>query len=285
MQAIFEKLLTSLFYILPHHLISRQLYFLARIERPWFSQPLIKWYTKQFNVDISQAEETDPKKYPSLNSFFTRKLKEDARPLPDNETAFICPADGVLSETGKINQKSLMQAKGSYYDLDQLLGGHTNLAAPFVDGDFATVYLSPRDYHRMHMPCDAELTEMIYVPGRLFSVALMTTRHIPGIFTRNERVVCLYNTPRGRMALVLVGAINVAAIETVWAGLITPPQKNTVTLTRYDGSDTFKMGEEMGRFNMGSTIVMLTEKDAVQWLDRTIPGSKVQMGQQLGTLS
>lgn len=285
MQIIFEKLLTRLFYILPHHLISRQLFFLSRIEKPWFSQPLIKWYSRQFKVDVSQAAETDLTKYKSLNAFFTRELRADARPLPEDQNAFVCPADGILSETGKINQKSLIQAKGSYYDLDQLLGGHSDLAAPFVDGDFATVYLSPKDYHRLHMPCGAELTEMIYVPGRLFSVSLMTTRHIPGIFTRNERVICLFDTPKGRMALILVGAINVAAIETVWAGLITPPTKNQITLSRYDNEKSFLMGEEMGRFNMGSTIVVLTEKEAVNWLESTQPGIKVQMGEKLGDLS
>ncbi|CAG0910962.1 unnamed protein product, partial [Cyprideis torosa] len=264
-------------------LISRQLFALSRVEKPWLSQTLIRWYAKQFKVDVSQALETDLTRYPSLNAFFTRALKPEARPVDPTENAFVSPADGVLSETGPIDKKSLIQAKGSHYNLDELLGGHTELAAPFIDGDFATVYLSPRDYHRLHMPCDATLTEMIYVPGRLFSVSLMTTRHIPRIFTRNERVVCLFDTPHGRLGLVLVGAINVAAIETVWAGLITPPQKKTVTLTRYDEPTAFKCGAEMGRFNMGSTIVVLTEKDAVFWADTARPGTSVNMGQKLGT--
>lgn len=285
MQHLFEKLLTGLLYLLPHHLISRQLFWLSRIEKTWLSQPLIRWYAKQFNVDLSQAQEPDIGSYPSLNRFFTRALRDDARPLPEEASAFVSPADGVLSETAAIDQQALIQAKGSYYNLNELLGGYSELAAPFVDGDFATVYLSPRDYHRLHMPCRGKLTDMIYVPGRLFSVSLMTTRHIPNIFTRNERVIALFDTDQGRMGLVLVGAINVAAIETVWAGLVTPPQKKTATWTHYDDGQEFELGEEMGRFNMGSTIVVLTEKDAIDWDTATQGGIKVQMGQRLGQTS
>ncbi len=277
-----ERVLSALLYILPHHFISRQLFWLSRVEKPWLSQFLIRQYAKAFKVDMSQALEPDLRRYPSLNAFFTRALAEGARPMPSDPRGIACPADGVLSETGPIEEASLIQAKGHYYDLHRLLGGFRELSTPFLNGDFATVYLSPRDYHRMHMPCDAQLTDMIYVPGRLFSVSLMTTRNIPEIFTRNERVVCLFDTEKGRMALVLVGAINVAAIETVWAGLITPPPGKEIRHTRYDKPIPFKRGMEMGRFNMGSTIVMLTEKDAVAWGEKATPGTAVKVGDELG---
>ncbi|MGV6859752.1 MAG: archaetidylserine decarboxylase [bacterium] len=277
-----ERILSGLLYIIPHHFISRQLYWLSRVKNKAISQFLIRQYAKAFKVDMAQAAEPDLRSYPSLNAFFTRALADDARPMPESPEAIACPADGILSESAKIEDHSLIQAKGHHYDLHRLLGGYRELSSPFVDGDFATVYLSPRDYHRMHMPCDATLTDMIYVPGRLFSVSLMTTRNIPEIFTRNERVICLFDTAKGRMALVLVGAINVAAIETVWAGLITPPPGKDIHHTHYEKPIVFKRGMEMGRFNMGSTIVMLTEKGAVQWGEAVKPGTPVKVGDELG---
>ncbi len=280
-----EYLLARAQYLMPGHAISRLAYRLSRVTTPWIKNPLNRWFVRQFGLDLSEAEHSDPTAYPSLNALFTRALKPGARPLPDDPRLLVSPADGVLSEFGTARADRLLQAKGIDYSLQALLGGDAALSAPFRDGAFATVYLSPRDYHRFHMPLDGRLTHMIYVPGRLFSVSLMTARHIPGLFARNERVVCLFDTPAGRMAVVLVGAVNVAAIETVWAGLVTPPPRGDIEVTTYPDGPTLHRGDELGRFNMGSTVIVLMEKDRLQWLPETRPGMAVRMGQALGRVS
>ncbi len=278
---LLELLATGLIFILPQHWISRLTYQLVRIETPAIKNAIIRLYTTLFKLNMSEAVEPDPLAYPSMNALFTRALRAEARPLPDDPDMLVSPADGVISEFGSIANTLMIQAKGHYYSHDLLLGSNAELSRPFNDGLFATIYLSPRDYHRFHMPFSGRLTDMIYIPGRLHSVSLMTTRTIPEIFTRNERVVCFFDTDAGRMAVVLVGAINVAAIETVWAGLITPPRGKEIHHTHYDESIELKRGEELGRFNMGSTVIVLLEGDRWEWLDGLETYSDIRMGEGL----
>ncbi|MGF1547939.1 MAG: archaetidylserine decarboxylase [Thiotrichales bacterium] len=279
--SVLDRLIAGLFVVLPHHAISRITLALSRSESRWLSQRLIRLIIKQFKVDMSEALESNPANFATLNAFFTRALKPGARPLAADPNALLCPADGALSEFGRIDRGRLLQAKGYHYDAQSLLGGQGELALPFYDGAFATVYLSPRDYHRVHMPCDGRLTHMIYVPGRLFSVSPRTTRTTPEIFTRNERVIALFDTALGRMAMVLVGAINVAAIETVWAGLVTPPPGKRVRMEVYDPPMVLPRGVEMGRFNLGSTVVLLTERRDLDWAADLAVGMPVHLGRAL----
>ncbi len=278
---LIDQLIAGVFYVLPHHLISRLMLHASRVEARWFSRPLIAWFHRQFGISMADALDPNLESYPTLNAFFTRALRADARPLPTDPAVAVSPVDGVLSEFGRIDGNRLLQAKGFYYDLDKLLGGRADLAAPFRGGSFATVYLSPRDYHRVHMPFGGELTHMIYVSGRLFSVSLRTTRTTPEIFTRNERVIALFDTDYGRMAVVLVGAINVAAIETVWAGLVTPPPGEAMRVETYDPPLRLERGMEMGRFNLGSTVVVLFEAGHVEPLPELLSGMSVKVGQAL----
>ena len=281
LQRLLEQLATGIVFCLPQHWISRLVYRLVRIETPAVKNAIIRFYTTLFRLNMSEAVEPDPFAYPTMNALFTRALKAEARPLPDDDDILVSPADGVISEFGDIDNTLLLQAKGHHYSHDLLLGGIGELSRPFNDGLFATVYLSPRDYHRVHMPFAGRLTDMIYIPGRLHSVSLMTTRAIPEIFTRNERVVCLFDTDAGRMAVVLVGAINVAAIETVWAGLITPPPGREMRHTRYEQPVELARGAELGRFNMGSTVIVLMEKGRFEWLEQISPYSTIRMGEGL----
>lgn len=272
-------------YLLPHHLLSRLIGYVAQCRIEWIKNPLIKWFAKQYQVDMSQAQVEDLTAYAHFNDFFTRALKPDARPLDATAGAVLCPADGAISQLGKIEMGRIFQAKGHSFSLVELLGGDAERAAPFMGGEFATVYLSPKDYHRVHMPVTGTLREMVYVPGRLFSVNQTTAQNVPELFARNERVVCLFDTERGPMAVVLVGAMIVASIETVWAGLVTPPKRELKT-TRYDEVArtpvTLQAGAEMGRFKLGSTAIVLFGADQVQWAQELGEGSAVQMGQRLG---
>ncbi len=281
MPKILEKTVTGLFYVLPHHLISRLVLRLSHSRNRWLSQFLIHNYARWFKLDMSEAREPSLANYPSLNALFTRALRPDARPLAQPDTTLVSPADGVLSEYGQIEGERLLQAKGYHYSLTKLFADFHDLAEPFTDGQYATIYLSPRDYHRLHMPLRGKLTDQIYIPGRLFSVSPMTTRNIPEIFTRNERLVCLFDSDIGRLALVMVGAINVSAMETVWAGPVTPTHEKQPRHTRYDGNMQLERGAEMGRFNMGSTIIVLTEKNRLEWLDSLQPGLPIRLGNAL----
>lgn len=264
-------------YPLPHHALSRLIGKLAECDNPKLKNALIKAFIQRFNVDMSEAQNEDIGAYACFNDFFTRPLKEGARPLGDD---VISPADGTLSQFGPIRAGQLVQAKGHTFSTQALLGGDADLAEAFLGGSFATVYLSPRDYHRVHMPVTGTLKEMIYVPGRLFSVNQATANVVPGLFARNERLVCLFDTEQGPMAVVLVGAMIVAAIETVWAGQITPlgatPQR-----TRFDQPITLEKGAELGRFKLGSTVVMCFAKP--QTFDGWAADAKIQMGQSLAS--
>ncbi len=270
-------------YVLPHHFLSRLIFRLTRIKSPWVPA-VIRWFVRTFKVDMSEALESDPNAYPTFNAFFTRGLKPELRPWAMDEQVLASPADGTISQLGAIRDGRIFQAKGHDYSVLELLGGDAERAAPFMQGQFATIYLAPRDYHRLHMPLSGCLLEQVYVPGRLFSVAGHTVRTIPRLFARNERVVTVFDTAYGKMALVLVGAINVAAIETVWGGLVTPPPGKSIRQIRYSGISLQK-GEEMGRFNMGSTIIVLLENADLRWEGACQADSPVRLGQALATLA
>lgn len=269
-------------YLLPHHFISRLVYAASRWQTP-LKNPIKRWFVKHFDVDMSEAMEEDAAAYPTFNAFFTRALKPGTRPVVENENVLVSPADGRISQLGEIRDGRIFQAKGRDYSLHELLGGSEARIAPFVNGRFMTIYLSPRDYHRVHMPTAGRLTSMVHVPGRLFSVAPHTVRTVPRLFARNERVACQFKTDGGMMSMVLVGAINVAAIETVWAGLVTPPRGREISERGYGDSMRIELdkGAEMGRFNMGSTVILLME-ESVQWEDGLEPGMALKMGQAIG---
>ena len=273
-------------YLLPHHLLSRLIGYAADCRAAWFKNRLIGWFAKQYQVDMSEAQIEDLNAFEHFNAFFTRALKPGARPLEQSPGAVLCPADGAVSQLGKIEHGRIFQAKGHSFSLVELLGGDSERATPFMGGTFATVYLSPKDYHRVHMPLTGTLREMVYVPGRLFSVNQSTAENVPELFARNERVVCLFDTERGPMAVVLVGAMIVASIETVWAGLVTPPKRSLKTF-RYDEAArapiVLDKGAELGRFKLGSTAIVLFGTDQVQWAQELVAGSPVQMGQLLGS--
>jgi phosphatidylserine decarboxylase len=273
-------------YLLPQHSISRLVHRATRWPRMPLRRPLTRWFVRRFKVDMREAVEPDPLAYPDFNSFFTRALRPEARPLPDDPQAICSPVDGFVSESGTIRDDEIFQAKGHTYSLDQLLGGSAERARPFRNGAFATLYLSPADYHRVHMPQGGQLREMVHVPGRLFSVSPACVDGIQGLFARNERVIGLFDTEVGPMALVLVGAINVGSIETVWAGEVTPPRGRRLTTVNYptEGGHSVALarGAEMGRFNLGSTVIVLFGADRVRWEKTLSPGAKLRMGQVIG---
>ncbi|SPU50926.1 archaetidylserine decarboxylase [Bordetella trematum] len=271
-------------YLAPHHLVSRGFGLLAESRSPEIKNYMISRFVRRYRVDMSEALIEDPRAYACFNDFFTRALKADARPLDDDPANAVSPADGAISQLGPIREGRIFQAKGHSFGLTALLGGDAERAAAFQDGEFATIYLSPRDYHRVHMPLAGTLREMIHVPGRLFSVNPLTAGHVPELFARNERVVCIFDTEHGPMALVLVGAMIVASIETVWAGLITP-HKRQVRAVRYDDASRepihLERGAEMGRFKLGSTVIVLFGRDRMRWLDQPSVRGPIRMGETL----
>jgi phosphatidylserine decarboxylase len=271
-------------YPLPQHAISRLTYKLTRIETPWFKNAFIRWFADTYQVDWSEARYQRPEDFATFNAFFTRELRAGARPLAGDESTIVSPADGHISQVGRIDRDAVFQAKGHSFSVTELLGGDASRAAAFQDGSFITVYLSPRDYHRVHIPLAGKLRETVYIPGRLFSVAPHTVRSVPRLFARNERLVAIFDTDAGPMAVVLVGAINVAAIETVWSGLVTPPPRPGIEVDdmRQAGIELAR-GAEMGRFNMGSTVIVLFGKDRVDWLDSLAAEQPLHMGQALGS--
>jgi len=272
-------------YLMPGHLVSRLTRAFTRLRQPWIKNRFTAWFIGHFRVDMDEALESDPHAYEHFNAFFTRELKPGVRPIVEGEDELACPVDGAVSQACAISDGRVFQAKGHDYSLEQLLGGTAERARPFHGGSFATIYLSPRDYHRIHMPLSGTLREMVHVPGRLFSVNPATTRVIPGLFARNERVVTLFDTAVGPMAMILVGAVNVGSIETVWAGEVTPPAGRVVRAWHYEGDEaiTLEKGAEMGRFNMGSTVILVFGPDAVELAEAIKPGAPVRLGQLLAT--
>ena len=284
MNARFSDYLKSTpFYFLPHHFISRILFYVARVRWTPFKNFSIRTYMAIKTVKMSEAEEENPLNYATLNAFFTRALKTRVRPRAEGEKTLLCPVDGTVSQAQKIEDGRIFQAKGHDYSLLELVGGIKKLAKPFQNGYFSTLYLSPCDYHRIHMPLSGTLTDMVYVPGRLFSVAPHTVKTVARLFARNERVVCAFETDMGPMIMVLVGAVNVSAIDTVWAGAITPPSKGKIKHTQYaKGEVSLEKGAEMGRFNLGSTVVMLLPEN-VQLDDSIVHDNTVRLYQALGS--
>ncbi len=247
-------------YFLPHHAVSRVVYKLTRIESS-FVPKAITTFSNAFGVNLEDSIKPDPSSYQTFNAFFTRALKPELRPISDSKIT--SPVDGTISQLGTIKNGQILQAKGVNYTVESLLGGDTESTAKYEGGQFITIYLSPKDYHRIHMPCAGKLLNQTHIPGRLFSVAKHTVNTIKGIFARNERVVANFETEFSQMSMILVGAINVAAIETVWDGLITPPKGKSISKKDFKSQDiTLAKGEEMGRFNMGSTVILLFQKDA-----------------------
>ena len=275
-----ERLLAWPFYILPHHAISWLMYKLARVRATAVKNFAIRVYTRLNPVNMFEAVIEDKYAYESLNAFFTRALKPECRPMDNTPGSWVCPVDGSVSQAGPIKQGRIFQAKGLDYSLLELLGGDASRAAAFNNGSFATLYLSPRDYHRIHMPLTGELQHMTYVPGRLFSVATHTVNTIPRLFARNERVVCHFNTEHGPMALVLVGAINVSETETVWHGTVKSTNGKIAQFDYTDKNIVLERGAEMGRFNLGSTVIVLAS-EGVEWDTAMTATSSVKLGQRL----
>ena len=279
------RLFIALQHILPQHFLSRMMLSLTRCECKWFLRLVIPLFIHRFKVNMAEAKDPEWRNYPSFNQFFTRELTEDARTIDSNEKAIACPVDGAISQLGKINNDLVFQAKGHAYSLTQLLGDRDDLTKTFKNGRFNTIYLSPKDYHRIHMPIDGTLKEMIHVPGQLFSVNPTTVENVPALFARNERVICLFDSPAGPMAMILVGAIFVASIETVWHGVVTPPRRKTIQHWSYDDeSISLKKGQEMGRFNMGSTVILLYANKHMEWIKEFKAEQTVQLGEVLGEI-
>lgn len=283
MSAARGRLFVWLQYVLPQHGLSRLALAATRVRAAWFKNLIIRGFLALYRVDMSEANDSDPYRYGSFNEFFTRSLKEGARPIATEENAIACPVDGCVSEAGAIDRDRLLQAKGRDYGLSELLAAQP-WAHRFEGGSFATIYLAPFNYHRVHMPLRGTLLETVYVPGRLFSVNASTAQHVPGLFARNERVLTLFDHGVGQFALVMVGALNVGSMATVWAGDITPAARRVIT--RIPGAPTkLEKGAELGRFNMGSTVILLFEPGRARWRPEVRAGLGVQLGQCLGVVA
>lgn len=283
MAEIRDRLFVWFQHALPHHRLSRLVLAASRVRTPWFRDLLIRGFLALFTVDMSEAIETDPYRYGSFNEFFTRGLKAGARPVAAGAADIACPVDGRVSECGALEGESLLQAKGRHYSVIELLAGQ-EWAARFSGGSFATLYLAPFNYHRVHMPARGRLLDTVYVPGRLFSVNAATARRVPRLFARNERVLTLFEGDFGQFAVVLVGALNVGSMATVWAGDITPAAHRTIA--HIPAPDTaLAKGAELGRFNMGSTVILLFESGHARWHASLAAGSVVRLGECLGTLA
>ncbi|MED5622452.1 archaetidylserine decarboxylase [Ideonella sp. BN130291] len=267
-------------YLLPKKALTRFAGWVASAEAGAITTALIRWFVGKYQVDMNEALNPDITSYRSFNDFFTRALRPGAR--PQAQADLICPIDGAISQFGRIERDQIFQAKGHRYTTTALLAGDSALAQQFEDGEFVTLYLSPKDYHRIHMPCAGTLKRMVYVPGDLFSVNPTTARGVPGLFARNERVICLFEGERGPFVMVLVGATIVGSMATVWHGVVNPPRTHDVREWRYDDKPVvLKKGEEMGRFLLGSTVVMLFPKDCMRFTPSWAPELLVQMGEAM----
>lgn len=282
-----DRLFVLVQYVLPQILISRLAGFLADSRPPSaIKTGIIRWFIGRYGVNMSEAAHESPTHYASFNDFFTRELKPGVRPFASGENTIACPVDGAISQLGDIDQQRVFQAKGQSFNLTELLGGDQDRARPFIGGQFATIYLAPKDYHRIHMPLAGRLKEMVYVPGRLFSVNPVTAAAVPRLFARNERVVATFDTEAGPMAMVMVGAMVVGSVETRWAGVVAPTSgRREVTVTKYDHLSPgirYERGEEMGRFRLGSTVILVFPKGATQWQKELQTQSVVRLGERFG---
>ena len=277
-----DRLLVLPQYVMPKQAMTRLAGAFASRRAGALTTAAIRAFVAKYRVDMSEAANPDVTSYATFNDFFTRPLRPGVRPLAD--APWICPVDGSISQFGATDKDRILQAKGHHYAIVALVGGDERLAEPFEHGSFATLYLSPRDYHRIHMPCDGRLRRMIYVPGSLFSVNPVTARGVPGLFARNERVVCLFDTPHGPFILTLVGATIVGSIATVWHGPVNAPRIGRMHEWRYDDRDvSLARGEEMGRFMLGSTIVMLFPQRTLLFNPAWVPGGEVRLGEMMAT--
>lgn len=267
---------------MPKHFVTRAVGKLAAAKAGFVTQAMIKWFIRQYKIDMSEAKLPDPSQYATFNDFFTRELKEGARPLNADPKLITHPADACVSQAGTIERGCLIQAKGHYFEAVDLLGGDQELANEFAAGQFATLYLSPRDYHRVHMPCDGTLRQMIYIPGELFSVNQLTAENVPNLFARNERVVCIFDTAFGPLAQILIGATIVGSIGTAWMGTVTPPTGQSIRRWDYptEGEHAIKLakGAEMGHFKLGSTVINLFAKDAIEFDTSIVAQNPTKMG-------
>ena len=271
-------------YILPKQALTALAGRFAGARAGSLTTAVIRRFVARYGVDMAEAANPDIAAYPTFNEFFTRPLKAGARPLAD--APFVCPVDGAISQFGRIERDQIFQAKGHHYSTTALVGGDRDLAAQFDDGAFATIYLSPRDYHRIHMPCGGRLRRMIYVPGELFSVNPATARGVPGRFARNERVVCVFDTVHGPFVLVLVGATIVGSMATTWHGVVNPPRLGKVREWRYDDEAIdFMQGQEMGRFLLGSTVVLLFPAGVARFSPDWSPAKPVRLGEAMASLA
>jgi phosphatidylserine decarboxylase len=280
-----DKLFIRLQHLVPQQGLSRAAGWLASTNNTLIKNTFIRWFVKRYQVDMSLAAEENPQAYSCFNDFFTRALKPGARPIDSDTDSIVCPADGAISQLGKIIDGRIFQAKGQSYTALELLGGDDALAAEFADGSFATVYLSPRDYHRVHMPYRGKLRAMVSIPGELFSVNTVTAENVPRLFARNERAVAIFDTDIGPMAVVLVGAMIVAGIETVWDGQIAPFASRDLATSLYPYQNiTLNKGDEMGRFKLGSTAIVLFAKDKMRWDEKFRAGTPTKMGEHMGKI-
>ncbi|MDD1451059.1 archaetidylserine decarboxylase [Sphingomonas sp. H160509] len=277
-----DRLPVLLQYILPKQRLTALAGHIARARGGAMTTRLIRWFVGKYSVDMNEAADADIRSYKSFNEFFTRPLKAGSRPIAAAD--FVCPVDGAISQFGSIDDHHILQAKGHRFTTTQLVGGDAALASQFRHGSFANLYLSPRDYHRLHMPCDGKLTRMIYVPGKLFSVNPVTARGVPNLFARNERVVCVFESvEHGLFVMVLVGATIVGSMATVWHGVVNPTRINRTSEWAYTDQDiVLKKGEEMGRFLLGSTIVMLWKRGAIAFNEDWVPERNVRLGELMG---
>lgn len=278
-----KKLFVLLQKIVPQHLLSWLMGIAANSKCKFLKNFMISQFIKRYQVDMSIAQIEDIKDYPTFNAFFTRELKANARPIASGDNIIVSPVDGCISQIGKMQHETLIQAKDAYYSAETLLGGFRDVAEQFFEGNFATFYLAPKDYHRVHIPIDSKLTQTIYIPGKLFSVNATATELIPQLFTRNERLACLFDTSAGPVAVILIGAMLVGKVQTIW-GLVEKSHK--VVRRKYNKHDTVDLlkGAELGRFNMGSSVILLFAKNSIQWARHLQAAYKVKMGEAIGGL-
>ena len=279
-----DKLFIFLQHVLPKHFLSRLVGLLTNCKYPQFKNWSIDKFIRDYQVNMDEALESNPHSYATFNEFFTRALKPGVRPIAQEADAIACPVDGSISQIGVIHNGQLIQAKGFNYSLQPLLGGSIQHAATFQNGQFITLYLAPKDYHRVHMPLAGKLLEMIHVPGQLFSVNPLTVNNIPNLFARNERVIALFETIAGKMAVILVGATLVASISTVWSGIVTPAARQVQHWNYETSSVVLEKGAELGHFQLGSTVIVLFESHRMEWLPALQSTQAVQMGQLLGRI-
>ncbi len=286
MSVLGNRLFVLVQYLVPQHLLSQLTGYVARNRVHWFKTLLINAFIARYGVDMQAARGETAEEYENFNAFFTRRLKAHLRPIAARPQDIASPADGTLGQFGTLESDTLVQAKGHKYSLQELLGGDTERTLPFINGEYATIYLSPRDYHRVHMPLSGTLREMVYIPGKLFSVNSVTTGAVPRLFARNERVVCRFDTAQGPLAIVLVGAMIVSSIHTVWHGLVSPHADLIQTFTYQETDNTairLNKGDELGHFMLGSTVIMLFGENQMQWDKAILSGKSINFGEAIAT--